>query len=93
MAEKKVPEVWNFFLAHAFMRTTPTMSEKRMQQQSTGQRDGHKTKSDPNKIISMKLRALYNSVEQEGIPDRFLTLLEKLDEAERSQSNPGDDNE
>ena len=39
---------------------------------------------DPNRIISQKLKALYSAVEQEGIPDKFLSLLEKLDEAERT---------
>jgi len=34
--------------------------------------------------ISRKLRALYDSVQNEDVPDRFLDLLEKLDEAEKS---------
>ncbi|WP_346910784.1 NepR family anti-sigma factor [uncultured Roseibium sp.] len=33
--------------------------------------------------ITQKLREYYDSVEDEGIPDRFLDLLEKLDEAEK----------
>lgn len=33
--------------------------------------------------ITQKLRQYYDSVEEEGIPDRFLDLLEKLDEAEK----------
>jgi hypothetical protein len=37
----------------------------------------------PNTDIGMKLRALYGAVQNEVIPDRFLDLLEKLDEAER----------
>jgi Anti-sigma factor NepR len=65
------------------------MSEKKMQQQSTP----HGVRSDPNRIIAMKLRALYNSVEQEGIPDRFLALLERLDEAERRQSKANETDE
>lgn len=36
--------------------------------------------SDP---ISHKLKALYQSVEDETIPDRFLDLLEQLDAAEQ----------
>ena len=39
---------------------------------------------DPNRIISQKLKALYSAVEQEGIPDKFLSLLEKLDEVEKA---------
>jgi hypothetical protein len=34
-------------------------------------------------VISRKLRELYDNVQDEGIPDKFLDLLEKLDEAER----------
>lgn len=34
-------------------------------------------------VISRKLRELYAAVQDEGIPDKFLDLLEKLDEAEK----------
>ena len=34
--------------------------------------------------ISQQLRGLYQSVQDEGIPDRFLDLLQKLDEAEKA---------
>lgn len=37
----------------------------------------------PNSDIGAKLRALYLSVQDEGIPERLLDLLEQLDEAER----------
>lgn len=37
--------------------------------------------------ISRKLRALYDSVQDEGIPDHLLELLEKLDQAEDAQSS------
>ncbi|MBW3097285.1 NepR family anti-sigma factor [Pseudohoeflea coraliihabitans] len=40
--------------------------------------------NDPNRIISKKLKELYSAVEEEGIPDRFLSLLEKLDAAEKN---------
>ena len=39
---------------------------------------------DSNDAISRKLKALYSVAEQQAIPDRFLDLLEKLDEAERA---------
>ncbi|CAN7393426.1 NepR family anti-sigma factor [Pararhizobium sp. LjRoot238] len=42
---------------------------------------------NPNAQIATKLRALYLSVQEEAIPDRFLDLLEKLDAVER-QSMP-----
>lgn len=38
---------------------------------------------NPNAQIASKLRALYLSVQEEAIPDRFLDLLEKLDAVER----------
>ena len=37
---------------------------------------------DPNNQIGIKLRSLYDALQEEAIPDRFLDLLEKLDEAE-----------
>jgi hypothetical protein len=33
--------------------------------------------------IGNKLRALYGAVQQEGIPDKLLDLLDRLDEVER----------
>lgn len=39
---------------------------------------------DPNSLVSRVLRELYDSVQNEAIPDRFLDLLEKLDMAENS---------
>lgn len=40
----------------------------------------------PNTEIGSKLRALYTSIQDESIPDRFLDLLEKLDQVENSSS-------
>jgi hypothetical protein len=37
----------------------------------------------PNSDIGMKLRALYGAVQDETIPDKFLELLEKLDQVEQ----------
>ncbi len=41
----------------------------------------------PNASISRKLREFYDAVQEEGIPDRFLDLLEKLEEAERNTNS------
>ncbi len=41
---------------------------------------------DPNGQIATKLRALYLSVQEEAIPDRFLDLLEQLDAVELKAS-------
>jgi len=38
----------------------------------------------PNASISRKLKELYEAVQEEGIPDRFLDLLERLEEAENA---------
>ena len=45
---------------------------------------------DPNGAIATKLKALYTQTEQEAIPDRFLDLLEQLDEAERAATSLGE---
>lgn len=39
-----------------------------------------------NSEIGTKLRALYSSIQDETIPERFLDLLEKLDQVERLSS-------
>lgn len=44
---------------------------------------------DPNASISRKLRDYYGALQEERIPDRFLDLLERLDEAERKAQTTG----
>ncbi|MFD2646977.1 NepR family anti-sigma factor [Devosia albogilva] len=39
----------------------------------------------PNTDIGARLRALYGAVQEEGVPDHLLDLLEKLDSAEQAQ--------
>lgn len=39
---------------------------------------------EPTGEIARKLRAFYDSVQEQTIPDRFLNLLEQLDEAEKN---------
>lgn len=43
----------------------------------------------PDSAVTRNLRVLYESVCQEGIPDRFLDLLERLDAAERAAEKEG----
>ncbi len=38
----------------------------------------------PTSEIGSKLRMLFSKVEEEAVPDRFLDLLEKLDQAEQN---------
>ena len=40
----------------------------------------------PNTDIGARLRALYGAVQEEGVPDQLLDLLEKLDAAEQQQA-------
>ncbi|MCB1419157.1 MAG: hypothetical protein KDJ74_09215 [Notoacmeibacter sp.] len=44
------------------------------------------SQGDANERISRKLRTLYDSVKDEGIPDHFLDLLERLDAADKAAS-------
>ncbi len=39
----------------------------------------------PNTDIGSRLRALYGAVQEEGVPDQLLDLLERLDNAEKAQ--------
>jgi hypothetical protein len=41
----------------------------------------------PNSDIGMKLRALYGAVQEETIPDKFLELLERLDQVEQQDKS------
>jgi Anti-sigma factor NepR len=41
----------------------------------------------PNGRIGAQLRALYDEIEREPIPEDLLDLLEKLDEAEKKQED------
>lgn len=40
--------------------------------------------------VGIKLRALYASIQEETIPDRFLDLLERLDRAEQKHQERQD---
>lgn len=46
----------------------------------------------PNASISSKLREFYDAVQDEGIPDRFLDLLERLDQAEQNAKKANAEN-
>ena len=41
----------------------------------------------PNSDIGAKLRAYYGTVQEEPIPEKFLDLLEKLDQAEQKPAS------
>lgn len=46
----------------------------------------------PNSDIGAKLRAYYGTVQEEPIPEKFLDLLEKLDQAEQKPTTPSEGN-
>lgn len=50
---------------------------------------GHRTGLGSTDAIASQLKQYYTSVEQEPIPDNLLSLLEKLDETERSRGRNG----
>jgi Anti-sigma factor NepR len=54
---------------------------------SGGSTDGISSATDP---VGQRLRDFFSAIEDEGIPDRFLDLLDKLDAAESaSGESPG----
>jgi hypothetical protein len=67
-------------------------SEKLMTSRKNEELDGHRAELrasdlfDPNSQIGVRLRSLYAAAQEEAIPDRFLDLLEKLDQAEMASS-------
>jgi hypothetical protein len=58
------------------------VTQQRTRSQSKRPDDG----LGPNTDIGARLRALYGAVEEEGVPNNLLDLLEKLDSAEAAQS-------
>ncbi|NBN65667.1 hypothetical protein GWI72_17650 [Microvirga tunisiensis] len=48
-----------------------------------GQNTGQPPATEAAQQITDRLRQLYDTVQAEGIPDKFLDLLERLDEAEQ----------
>lgn len=66
------------------------MTEKKhLQANGSGIRLNGRVQKDilgPNCEVGLKLKALYSSIQDESIPDRFLDLLEKLDQAEQEST-------
>lgn len=60
------------------------MHEKHTEAAENVQASGESSVIDPNSLVSRVLRELYDSVQNEAIPERFLDLLEQLDMAESS---------
>jgi hypothetical protein len=56
------------------------VTQQRMRMQTGRAEDG----LGPNTDIGARLRALYGAVQEEGVPDQLLDLLERLDSAEQT---------
>lgn len=64
------------------------IKEKLVSQQRTRMQTGRADDGlGPNTDIGARLRALYGAVQDEGVPDLLLDLLEKLDSAEQKQKD------
>ena len=59
------------------------VTQQRMRTQAGRADDG----LGPNTDIGARLRALYGAVQDEGVPDQLLDLLEKLDTAEQTHKS------
>jgi hypothetical protein len=59
---------------------TPGKKEAR---QRTGRTSSGRLEPDVQKRIGAQLRAMYTDVVNEGVPDRFLELIQKLDKQEK----------
>jgi len=64
------------------MKKDDLVTQQRVRVQAGRADDGLGPTSD----IGSRLRALYGAVQDEGVPDQLLDLLEKLDNAEKAQS-------
>ncbi|MHA6297262.1 NepR family anti-sigma factor [Devosia sp. CAU 1758] len=63
------------------------MTQQRVRMQAGRADDG----LGPTTDIGSRLRALYGAVQDEGVPDQLLDLLEKLDGAEKAQGGKSSD--
>jgi hypothetical protein len=89
---RRFQKPWNFFRRPAFIIISEgsvirelgiLMRDKTNMNQMTPARPRRSEDGlGPNSDIGAKLRALYGQVQDEGIPDKFLDLLEKLAAAE-----------
>lgn len=86
MSDKKVPSFGNFFFAAALRLSDDQNGCMRPMRERTSQNGTEplqETATEAAQQITDRLRQLYESVQAEGIPDKFLDLLERLDEAEQ----------
>jgi hypothetical protein len=61
------------------------MNETSGRHRARGASAGRVEKTDPHTQIASKLKALYQAVESEPVPQHFIELLQRLDEAEKAR--------
>jgi hypothetical protein len=64
------------------MKKDNLVTQQRVRMQAGRADDG----LGPTTDIGSRLRALYGAVQDEGVPEQLLDLLERLDTAEKAQS-------
>jgi hypothetical protein len=64
------------------MKKDNLVTQQRVRMQTGRADDG----LGPTTDIGSRLRALYGAVQDEGVPEQLLDLLERLDSAEKAQS-------
>lgn len=64
------------------MKKENLVTQQRVRMQAGRADDG----LGPTTDIGSRLRALYGAVQDEGVPEQLLDLLERLDTAEKAQS-------
>lgn len=74
-------------MARLIVEISMTHSQNKKLEQERA--DSNNSASEVSTQISNKLQALYKSVEEQTIPDRFLDLLEQLDTAESKHTKGG----
>ncbi len=60
------------------------MPGKKEPRQRTGRTSTGRLEPDVQKRIGAQLRAMYTDVVNEGVPDRFMELIQKLDKPEKA---------
>jgi hypothetical protein len=69
------------------MKKDNLVTQQRVRMQAGRADDG----LGPTTDIGSRLRALYGAVQDEGVPEQLLDLLEKLDSAEKAQGGKSSD--
>lgn len=69
------------------MKKDNLVTQQRVRMQAGRADDG----LGPTTDIGSRLRALYGAVQDEGVPEQLLELLEKLDNVEKAQGSKSSD--